>query len=534
MFRRLSLISASIALGCVGTVLPVLTSIYIAREDAQKREQEDLQQFAAKAVMRAEQVTYQAFAAIADLSAGIEPRCSPAYIARASRVIFNYGYVQDAGAYGDSQYLCSPLLGDVRDKHYVLPAPSWRSNDGYLVWLRQRNPISDVRDDIQFGRDGNYVSINPQSYVDIIDPARRPIAAVNIDTNNIIAMSYGADGDDMLDAWRHGGQIKSDTWHYAVARSSSRPIGVVVKAPRSGLIANWTRLLAVWLAIGVGVGGLIGWLSYKRISRQVSFPATLEWAIARRYIEVHYQPIVRLEDGVCVGSEALVRWNLNGQNIPPDIFVAVAEENDLIQPLTDLVLDKTVRELQELLRAQPSFYVSINVAGEDLQTDRFIKKLDASLSGTGIHPSQIRIEATERGLLKAESARKIIAALRQAGHPVYIDDFGTGYSSLSYLQSFTVDVLKIDKSFVDTIGQGAASSVVAPHIIEMAHELGLGIVAEGVETEAQAEYLKSKGVEYGQGWLFSKAMPAAKLIAWLKARSQNTHNQNGPENTLAH
>jgi sensor c-di-GMP phosphodiesterase-like protein len=196
----------------------------------------------------------------------------------------------------------------------------------------------------------------------------------------------------------------------------------------------------------------------------------------------------------------------------------VAEDNDLIQPLTDLVLEKTIRDLKELLRAQPSFYVSINVAGEDLQTDRFIKKLNASLAGTGIHPSQIRIEATERGMLKADSARKIIGALRQAGHPVYIDDFGTGYSSLSYLQSFTVDVLKIDKSFVDTIGQGAASSVVAPHIIEMAHELGLGIVAEGVETEAQVEYLKRKGVEYGQGWLFSKALPAATLSAWLKAR----------------
>jgi sensor c-di-GMP phosphodiesterase-like protein len=108
-------------------------------------------------------------------------------------------------------------------------------------------------------------------------------------------------------------------------------------------------------------------------------------------------------------------------------------------------------------------------------------------------------------------ARDTIQAFRDAGHPVYIDDFGTGYSSLSYLQSFKVDALKIDKSFVDTIGQEAASSTVAPHIIAMAQSLGLQVIAEGIEDKMQADFLREQGVDYGQGWLFGRPMPAVEL-----------------------
>ncbi|OAJ63834.1 histidine kinase [Paraburkholderia ginsengiterrae] len=526
MIKRLSLISASVALGCIATILPVMTSIYIADEDAERREQRDLQEFAAKAVMRAELVTYQAFAALSDMGAAPGKTCSPAYIEQLARVTFNYRYVQDAGAYGDGQYLCSPLLGDVRARHLTMPPPSWRSNDGYLVWFRQKYPLSDAREDLRIGRNGNYVSIDPQSYVDLIDPARRPIAVINIETNTVLAVSPGADGDDMLRAWNQAGHVDNEQWHYAAARSSTRPLGVVVKSARTSLFSNWTGLLAMWLSVGVLVGGLLGWVAFRRVTRQLSFPATLQWAIARKNIDVNFQPIVNLASGECVGVEALVRWQLNGRFISPEIFVSVAEENGLIQPLTDLVLDKTIVELSTLLRSRPTFYVSINVSSEDLCTRRFVNILTTRLEGTGIRPAQIRIEATERSFMDADATRETIAAFRNAGHPVYIDDFGTGYSSLSYLQTFTIDVLKIDKSFIDTIGQDAASSIVAPHIIQMAHELGVQIVAEGVEHQVQIDYLVQRGVQFGQGWFFAKAMRAEELGTWLDERSLNLQPMN--------
>ncbi|MBN3751730.1 EAL domain-containing protein [Paraburkholderia sp. Tr-20389] len=516
MIGRLTRISASVALGCLVTVAPVLTSIYIAHEDADRREQADLQQFAAKAVMRADLVTYQAIAALADMQAALGAPCSPARIAQLARVIFNYRYVQDAGEYSGSQYLCSPLLGDVRTRHLTMPPPSWHSSDGYLIWLRQKNPLSNVRQDIQIGRDGNYVSIDAQSYVDVIDPAQRPIAAIQSESGLVIALSPGADGDDMLRAWKLGGHMDSTQWHYAVDRSSSRPLAVVVKSPRSSLFENWSGLLAMWLAVGILIGGLLGWIAFRLISQQISFPATLKWAIARKKIDVVYQPIVRLASGECVGVEALVRWKFDGRDISPEIFVAVAEQNGLIQPLTDLVLNRTIDSMAKYLRSHPSFYVSINVSSEDLRTRRFLDVIAAQTEGLGIRPGQIRIEATERSFMDADATRETITAFRNAGHPVYIDDFGTGYSSLSYLQSFTIDVLKIDKSFIDTIGQDAASSIVAPHIIEIAHDLGVEIVAEGIEREVQVEYLMQRGVQYGQGWFFARAMRVGDLFDWLE------------------
>ncbi|WP_429494454.1 EAL domain-containing protein [Paraburkholderia youngii] len=515
----MSLISAYIALGCAATVLPVLISIYIANEDVARREQRDLSLYAEKAMMRTELVTYQGFAAIADLQAEHAEPCSPEYMKRAAHVIFNYRYVRDAGAYGDGRYLCSPLLGEVRTQDVELPPPRWRSNDGYLVWFQQKNPLSDLREDIQIGRNGEYVSIDPQSYVDVMDPAGRAIATINTELNSIVALSSGADPDEMLHAWKQAGRVDSDEWNYAVARSETRALGVVVKGRRTSLLRDWPGLLATWLSFGVAMGAAFGWFAFKRISRQVSFQASLEWAISHKNIDVVYQPIVNLATSECVGVEALARWNLNGRDISPNIFIALAEQHGLIQSLTDLVFDQALQDLAELLRSRPSFYVSVNVSGEDLRTPRFLNLINARLARTGLRPAQIRIEATERSFLNADVTRQTIAAFRSgAGHPVYIDDFGTGYSSLAYLQTFMIDVLKIDKSFVDTIAQDAASSIVAPHIIEMAHELGVEIVAEGIERSEQVEYLVRRGVQYGQGWLFAKAMRREELVAWLEAR----------------
>jgi sensor c-di-GMP phosphodiesterase-like protein len=515
---RLSTISTSIAIACIATLAPVLTSVYVANRDAVRREKNDLQAFAAKALIRAELVTYQAIGAIGDIDRIPGDVCSPAYLDELRRVSFDYRYIQDAGVFGHGKYVCSALLGDARVRGLSLPPADWQSRDGYQFWFHQKNPLDTPRDDILIGRAGEYVSVDPQSYVDVIDQAGRPVAAVNTETGTVLAMSPGADGNELLNAWKQAGKVHSKAWLYAVAHSAQRPLGVVVRAPRRSLLAGWKKLLAGWLSVGVLAGGAAGWFAFRLLSRQLSLAALLERAIRREQLDVHYQPIVRLADGECIGAEALVRWRLDGKNMPPDMFVAMAEEQGLIQPLTDLVLDKALHELGALLRERAGFHVSINLAAVDLQSERFLQVLAVRLAGTGIAARQIHIEATERSFLDADATRQTIASFRNAGHPVYIDDFGTGYSSLAYLQNSKVDVLKIDKSFIDTIEQQAASSIVAPHIIAMSHALGLEIVAEGVEHVWQADYLKQRGVQYGQGWLFAKAMPAGALIEYLRAR----------------
>lgn len=138
-----------------------------------------------------------------------------------------------------------------------------------------------------------------------------------------------------------------------------------------------------------------------------------------------------------------------------------------------------------------------------------------ALERTGIEPQQIWLEATERGFMDIDPARATIAVARKLGHAVAIDGFGTGYSSLQYLQGLPLDALKIDKAFVDSIGRNTATSSVISHIIDMAKTLNLQIIAEGVESDVQASFLRAHQVEFAQGWLFSKPLPVSDFVNFL-------------------
>lgn len=164
------------------------------------------------------------------------------------------------------------------------------------------------------------------------------------------------------------------------------------------------------------------------------------------------------------------------------------------------------------LRQRPEVHISINLSVDDLRSPTLPKLLHDQLQHWGIAAEQIILEITERGFVDPETTMPVIAHYRQAGHRISIDDFGTGYSSLSYLQKLDVDTLKIDKSFVDTLEYRPLT----PHIIEMAKALNLATVAEGVETESQRDWLRQHGVQYAQGWLYSKALPKEQFILWAE------------------
>jgi EAL domain-containing protein (putative c-di-GMP-specific phosphodiesterase class I) len=270
-----------------------------------------------------------------------------------------------------------------------------------------------------------------------------------------------------------------------------------------------------WLLAGVAGGlTLSAWLGLFMV-RRLSPLGQLSDAVRRHQFIVAYQPIVDLTTRRCIGAEALVRWKHQNRIVRPDHFIPLAEHRGLIQAITDQVFDTILLELGEFLQRYSELYVSINLSAPDLTSRRFLERLTPALVAAKIAPRQIRIEATERCFLDADAAKEVIQAFRDAGHPVYIDDFGTGYSSLSHLQHFQVDALKIDKSFVDTVGQDSASSSVASHIIDMALTLHVQVVAEGIEREEQACYLRTRGAQFGQGWLFSAPLTAPDFIRYV-------------------
>ena len=237
-------------------------------------------------------------------------------------------------------------------------------------------------------------------------------------------------------------------------------------------------------------------------------------AIKHRQFYVVYQPVVDAKNRQITGVEALMRWSHpTVGNIPPDAFISYAEAQDLIVPLTHHLFELIARDapmLKDLL--PPGAKLGINIAPSHLHAESFqhdIRQLAASLPDNYF---QVVLEITERDMLNQERAMNLFAWLRGEGIEIAIDDFGTGHSALIYLERFTLDYLKIDRGFVNAIGRETITSPVLDAVLALTHRLNLVTVAEGVETEEQAAWLRDHGVDYLQGYLISRPLTLQQLI----------------------
>lgn len=303
------------------------------------------------------------------------------------------------------------------------------------------------------------------------------------------------------------GLLHLDGHTYLLGAGDRFGLRLLVSRPEQRLLEQQFKLRALGATFGLVLAALLGWLVALLLRRDQSLARALAQALRRDEFELDYQPLVDLDTGRCVGAEALLRWRrADGQRVRPDLFIPQAEDSGQITAITRWVIRQVLQEQGELLRQHPQLYISVNLAAADLVEAHFPAEADEALRTAGVAPAQLVYEVTERGLVDPQRAVAVLEPLRQAGHRIAIDDFGTGYSSLSYLQQLPVDVLKIDKSFVDALGTEAASSPVAPHIIAMARALGLKVIAEGVEQAEQARLLAELGAQIGQGWLFAKPL----------------------------
>jgi sensor c-di-GMP phosphodiesterase-like protein len=191
----------------------------------------------------------------------------------------------------------------------------------------------------------------------------------------------------------------------------------------------------------------------------------------------------------------------------------------MIGQVTAIMIQNVILNMKTALAEHRDMHIAINISPQDLESGQFLTLITDEIHAADVQASQVWLEVTERGFIHADIARTTLAKARDAGHVIAIDDFGTGYSSLSLLESLPITVLKIDKSFVDAIGRNAATSLVTPHIIEMAHSLKLKMVAEGIETAEQETILRQSGVQFGQGWLYSKALPFEEFITFYEKRN---------------
>lgn len=250
-------------------------------------------------------------------------------------------------------------------------------------------------------------------------------------------------------------------------------------------------------------------LSYVRRSRVPAFD--LERAIERSEIKPYYQPVINLRTGELVGCEVLCRWEKrNGKVIPPGAFIDYAEVTGLAIPMTISLMQQVRQDLGELCKSMPDMKISINLFEGHFRDAGIVEDVQAIFGQSSISFRQLVFEITERRpLANSMATNSVISGLHALGSKLAMDDAGTGHSNLAYLATLGVDVIKIDRIFVDMIKPGTTQVPVLDGLIAMAKDLDCEIVAEGVETEEQAIYLRSRGVLHAQGYIFAPALKAA-------------------------
>jgi diguanylate cyclase (GGDEF)-like protein/PAS domain S-box-containing protein len=250
---------------------------------------------------------------------------------------------------------------------------------------------------------------------------------------------------------------------------------------------------------------------------QLSATARLRRALANRELVLHYQPLVDLETGVTVGVEALIRWNDSERGmIPPAEFIPIAERTGLIGSISEWVVEEAARQAAVWRDEGLDLYVSVNMP-PSLWQETAMHHLFQTMEACGLAPDRLMIEITESAVMEGgKRVEPILAKLRERGLRLAIDDFGTGHSSLSRLSAMPVTTLKIDRSFVRDVPDSRRASDLVAAIVQLAGNLGLQPLAEGIETEAQVEFLLAQECRLGQGYLFSRPVPAAEIPALVR------------------
>ena len=260
---------------------------------------------------------------------------------------------------------------------------------------------------------------------------------------------------------------------------------------------------------------------------QIELETSLRGVIEERRLRVFYQPVVDLASGALAGFEALARWPAGGPAVAPERFIAIAEDTGLIADLGRLVLDQACARLADWRRRAivgPDLTMSVNISARQLgDPRRLVADVEAALDSSGLPPTCLCLEITESTVIeRPELARVALEQLARLGVRAEIDDVGTGYASLTILQSFAGDTLKIDRSFIGRMHEDDGQRAIVRGIVALAHNLGMHVVAEGIEDPAQLVLLRSIGCEFGQGYLFARPADGAELepaiVAWDAAR----------------
>lgn len=444
--------------------------------------------------------------------------CNPAELQAGRLLVYQRGPVKDIRVIGsDGQVMCSAYSETLEfDKRWVgrnemLPArdPAVRIFRVEQFFGDALGVLKDVDDKTSLvailGMDGSLFDVMPDEL--------REHSEVSLQLRNgetIARSSTSIEPDRSPDNFRI---VTTASEHY--------PIQTTIRVHKSAL-GSWHHEPYLPILLCAAVLGLIfGALLRKALARAPNVADEIDKALAANEFKPYLQPVFDLRTGGIVGCEVLARWiHADGTLIPPSRFIPIAESTGRIEPMTWQILSTALNELQPLLRRNKYFKVSVNIAPHHMLDADFVDTLRKTVAATRVSPRQVVLEVTERNELEDLSrAAAVVAELHSFGFQVAIDDVGIGHSGLSYIQKLGANILKIDKFFVDSICRDPSAKAVVGMLVRLGQELSMTVLAEGIEDETQLSALAAAGVELGQGYLVSPALPVTDFIAFVDKRA---------------
>jgi sensor c-di-GMP phosphodiesterase-like protein len=314
-------------------------------------------------------------------------------------------------------------------------------------------------------------------------------------------------------------------WLQHLRASNRYGLQVAADVNYSALAKTISTGLPAWTLVGLLLGAAMVLGLWRSVISRARLVHRLAGAVRKRQFEPWVQPIVEMHSGQCVGGEVLMRWQHPHRGVvTPGEFIEEAERSGLINEMSDLVMGLAAYRLGDLARRYPQLYFSVNVTPGQLARGDFAQRLAEVFSADSLPAVHVLIELTERDIVDARASHAL-GSLRDAGWRIALDDFGTGQSSLALLEQLRIDRIKIDQSFVRTIDGQTVRRPVLDAIIGLAAQLDVPLIAEGVETRAQWDYLNQRGVTYAQGYLLARPMPIDAFARWL----DNQQSESRPE-----
>jgi sensor c-di-GMP phosphodiesterase-like protein len=453
---------------------------------------------------RLDDIIREARLAFDSIAGSGHPHCSEQQLLDMRTELFEARYLRDIGGVRGFSLHCSTALGILDAPYHSSPPPirlpdgtGLRTDRSVLASQRLRTVV------VEYGDFNALVDSRQVSdLAEGLDDAHIELAVAQSSTRDWHPFSLLTNPDRFEDSKRLQRRARC-----------SDSSGLCVRIRLGGTHRPpFDATHAVIGGLGAALGGsffLVG-AGFRRMRNTPD--RALARAIRDHRIKPFYQPIVHLPGGSLAGVEALARWsNEDGMTVPTEQFIQLAERNGMISEISALMIESIGQDIGGWLAENDALYLTINVSPEEFCDPGLIEQIEHHLIRRGIRPGQIILEITERTMLETEAAQDIIERMNRIGLRIFADDFGVGYCGLAYLNELDIQGIKISQQLTAAVATDSPKASLVPRVTDMARDLGLEVVIEGVETEAQRDALRSLEPVYGQGWLFARELDSAGI-----------------------